>query len=256
MLLEVYFLVAWFGLALNLRNVVPAHVQTAKHAGKKLIDSSSKWTKNQIRRFTVVKPKKRTKTRTSRTTRTTQYRNLTHSSLHFASGHFNQSNSIFGPQLPDLWQGIPYLPATSSVTDLIVRPSSDIQVYRPPVCPAHSLWYESSTDLAVRAPGIVSVYEPWRLATCLAIFAWPAAQCFSPPQLPPGPTSLLVDDDDLLDWWNPWCIALGIVFWSIVFSIVFSSKNNGKVRIDTRPLWSARCSRLQCRTVFAPVEEV
>ena len=75
----------------------PVNTANLSPAGKKLIDSSSKWTKNQIRRFIVLQPKKRTKTRTSRTTRTTQYRNLTRPSIHFASGHFNQSNSIFGP---------------------------------------------------------------------------------------------------------------------------------------------------------------
>lgn len=233
MLLEAYYVVAWLGLALNLWNGVPAQFNTAvKPLAKKLIDSSTKWTKNRTRRILRTGPWKRTASGTARA----RTRSATGTPFHLASGPLNQSqyDPFFGSQLPDIVPVTAHLslanPATPSIFDLALRPSSEIQVYQSPACPALSLSFESSTDLDPRQPGHVHAYEPWRLATCLAIFVWPAAQCFSPPQLlPSGPTLAVIDDDLDLDWWNPWYVFLGVVFSFVFMTFAFPNPHKGKV---------------------------
>ena len=92
--------------------------------------------------------------------------------------------------------------------------------------PQTRLPFRLSLVVALRVPGSLQVYEPWHLATFLALFATPAAQCFSQLLLPPGPT---VWTDDDLDWWNPWYMLLAGIFWIVVFTIAFPNPHRGNV---------------------------
>lgn len=231
MLLEAFGVIVWLGLVLNVLNVAPPQFKVVS-SPRKLIASTAEWTKKQTRRiFRSIRTSNRTKAKT--THRTTRTRSNFHRSSNPSSGHANYSHLdhlVFGPRLPDVAFTEAHLSLTSPVTsvlDLVIRPSSALQVYEPAVCPPLSLFWETSTDIDVHVSGQVHAYEPWRVATCLAFFIWQTAQCLSSPQLPSGPTVLAGDDD--LDWWNPWYMLLAFVFWLVVFTVAFPNPHKGKV---------------------------
>ncbi|GJE91196.1 hypothetical protein PsYK624_073450 [Phanerochaete sordida] len=236
MLLEAFGVIVWLGLVLNVVNVAPAQFKVVYNP-RKLVASTAKWTQKQTRRILRnFGSSKRTKART--THRTTRTRNTARQSSSSSSGRANYSHLdhlVFGPRLPDVAFTKAHLSLTTPVTsvlDLVVRPSSALQVYEPPACPPLSLFWETSTDIDVRIPGQVHAYEPSRVATCLAFFVWQTAQCFSSPQLSSSPTGLAGDDD--LDWWNPWYMLLAFVFWIVVFTVAFPNPHKGKKRRSKR----------------------
>ncbi|GJE91203.1 hypothetical protein PsYK624_073520 [Phanerochaete sordida] len=248
MLLEAFGVIVWLGLVLNVANVAPPQFKVVYNP-RKLIASTAKWSEKQTRRILRnFGSSKRTKARTTR--RTTRTRNTSRQSFSASSGRTNYSHLdhlVFGPRLPDVACTKAHLSLTTPVTsvlDLVVRPSSALQVYEPSACPPLSLFWETSTDIDVRGSGQIHAYEPWRVATCLAFFLCQTAQCISSPQLSSGPSVLAGDDD--LDWWNPWYMLLAFVFWIVVFTIAFPNPHKGKKRQTKRTKKRDSCSL--CRT--------
>lgn len=234
---------------------------------RKLISSTAKWTRKQTRR--VFRSKRSSRSR-SRNTRTKANTGRVRSSSHFASGHLNVSHYptsglFFGPQLLDIVPARAHLSLITTVSDLALRLPSALQAYQPLVCPAWSLSYESSTDLVVRTPGHLSVFEPWRLVTSLSLFVSPAALFASQAQLP---TTVATEDD--LDWWNPWYACFALLFWIVAFAFLFpnphkkqhkKSKKSKKSNKTKAPVTDEPCSLCidtcpLCKDTSAPVATV